>query len=187
MGYRHYLGVIDKDKLEELRKKVYKKEDLEEDQDIDSERFWELIHNCDYRYEIGDTDKEIDDELYKTQEIIVEDDDSYKIFICSQNIFVELANLFLQKTKRYFQNLIKPFEKENSFKTIKKLSDEQIVALRKILNSLDEKIIYLSGEHFYSNSKDIEISWLYEYCAFNLAHIHKTIDFEKQVVICFAE
>lgn len=187
MGYRTYLGIIDKEKLNELRNKTYVDtyyEDGSLDEFKERVQFEEIMDNCDYVYVVGETDKEINDELCKTREDLVVE--GYKMFICSQNAFKDLANLYLQKTKRYFQKLIKPFEKDGGFKIGKELNDEQVMILKKILNNIDEKIILLSGEHFNGKTKDIEISWLYEYCAFNLAHIHKMIDFEKQVVICFA-
>lgn len=192
MGYRHYLGIIDKEKLEELRNKVYV-DTYYEDGVLDEHKEWlqfdEIRDNCFYYYNLGklyfDETNEIYDELYKEEEKLIENED-IEMFICPQNIFLTLANVYLNKTKRYFQELIEPFEKDCGFKIGKELNDEQVIILKKILNNLDEKIILLSGEHFNGKTKDIEISWLYEYCAFNLAHIHKMIDFEKQVVICFA-
>lgn len=192
MGYRHYIGFINKEKLNELRNKTYV-DTYYEDGSLDESKEWvqfdEIRDNCEYYYNLGklyyDETDEVYNELYKEKEDIIKNDD-YEMFICSQKIFIEIANLYLHKTKRYFQELIEPFEKDGGFKIGKELNDEQLMILKKILNNIDEKIILLSGEHFNGKTKDIEISWLYEYCAFNLAHIHKMIDFEKQVVICFA-
>ena len=108
MGYRHCIGFIDKEKLNELRNKTYV-DKYYEDGELDAHKEWlqfeEIIDNCDYYYNLGklyfDETNEIYDELYKEKEDIIKDDD-YEMFICSQNAFKDLANLYLQKTKRYF-------------------------------------------------------------------------------------
>lgn len=192
MGYRHYIGFIDKEKLEELRNKVYV-DTYYEDGELDETKEWlqfdEIRDNCFYYYNLGklyfDETNETYDELYKEKEDIIKDED-IEMFICPQNIFLTLANVYLNKTKRYFEELIKPFKENEDFEAYKKLNKEQFISLKKMINKIEDKIFYFNRKKFCENKKDIEIDDLYEHSAFNLAHIHKMIDFEKQVVICFA-
>ena len=54
-----------------------------------------------------------------------------------------------------------------------------------MLKDINDKIYWL-GRTFDKDKKDIEICNLFEYQAFNLMHLHKTTDFSKYVVVCYA-
>jgi hypothetical protein len=127
-------------------------------------------------------------ELYKEKEDLIKDVDM-EMFICPQNIFETLANVYLKKAKTYFEDLFKPFKKElqEGKDIFESLTKEKKIAIRKILDEVNDKIYYLNiGFKYNKGKRGIDINSLYEHNAFNLMHIHKTIDFEKQVVICYA-
>lgn len=197
MGYRHYLGIIDKDKLEELRKKVYTKDnfdDFDEFNDYDYGqgfmRRCDIQKNCSYEHCIGKLyylrTNDVYDALYKDKEDLINNPD-VECFICSQDILFTLANIYLKMAQAYFKDLFEPFKKELTERKdiFEDFTDEKKANFRRILNDINDKIYWLNRS-FSEQDKNIEICDLFEYQAFNLAHIHKTIDFEKQVVICFA-
>ena len=193
MGYRHYIAIIDKDKLEELKLKVYTKDnydDFDEDYEQDFMRQCDIQDNCVYSHCVGKLyymkTNDVYDALYREKEDLINDCD-VECFICSQNIFFDLANIYLKMAQSYFKDLFEPFKKEliERKDIFEDLIDEKKVNFRKILNDINDKIYWLN-RNFDKEENDIEICDLYEYQAFNLIHIHKTIDFEKQVVICYA-
>ncbi len=188
MGYRHNIAIIDKEKLEELRNKVYVRED-KFDYKEEFKKYMEIEDNCDYSFDLGklyfDNTKDVYTELYKEKEDLVQDAD-VEMFICSQDIFFTLANVYLQKAKKYFESLFETFKHDEDNYGLNKLTKEKKTKLFELLRDLEQKIYFLNNYKFKKDEKGIEIGWLYEWQAFNLAHIHKTIDFEKQVVICYA-
>lgn len=188
MGYRHNIAIINKDKLEELRNKVYVKED-KFDYNEEFKKYIEIEDNCDYSFELGklyyDNTKDVYNELYKEKEDLVKDVD-VEMFICPQDIFFTLANVYLQKAKKYFESMFETFKHDEDYYGLNELTKEKKIKLFELLRDLEQKIYFLNNFKFEKDEKGIEIGWLYEWQAFNLAHIHKTIDFKKQVVICYA-
>ena len=98
MGYRHYIAVINKEKLEELRNKVYTRENYDnydEDLSQDFMRQWDIQDNCIYEHCIGKLyflkSDDVYNALYKDKEDLINDAD-VECFICSQDIFFE--NIF---------------------------------------------------------------------------------------------
>lgn len=193
MGYRHYIAVINKDKLEELRNKVYTKnnyEDFDEDLSQDFMRQCDIQKNCVYSHCIGKLyflkSNDVYNALYDKKEDLISDDD-VECFICSQNIFFNLANIYLKMAQSYFKDLFEPFKKEliERKDIFENLTDEKKFNLRKILYDINDKIYWLNRS-FSEQGEDIEICDLFEYEAFNLIYMHKTIDFSKYVVVCYA-
>lgn len=203
MGYRHYLGVIDKDKLEELRNKDYFlikngiKDGLPQYdkmfQKIDNDTFWKIKESCKLEFCIGklyytNTD-DIYDSLYNVcVRIIPEEIRDKEMFLPSQKIFFELANIYIQKAKNYYKKLIKPFidlSKEGEIKIdFENLDKEKQKGLYKCVENIEHNYTRLNS--FRENQKDLEISWDYELEAFNLMYFHKIFNPEKEVVICYA-
>jgi hypothetical protein len=193
MGYRHYIAIIDKEKLEELKNKVYTSEnydDYDEDLNQDFMRQCDIQNNCIYAHCVGKLyymrNNDVYDALYKERENLISDCD-VECFVCSQDIFFELANIYLKLAQLYFKDLFEPFKKEliERKDIFENLSDEKKANIKKILNDINDKRYWL-GRTFDKDKKDIEICDLFEYQAFNLMHLHKTTDFSKYVVICYA-
>ena len=193
MGYRHYIAVIDKEKLEELKNKVYTREnydDYDEDSSQDFMRQCDIQDNCIYEHCVGKLyymrNDDVYNALYKEKEDLINHCD-VECFICSQNIFFDLANIYLKLAQLYFKDLFEPFKKEllERKDIFEDLTDEKKVAIKNILKEIADKIYWLNRD-FNDNKKDISICDLFEYEAFNLMHLHKTTDFSKYVVVCYA-
>lgn len=193
MGYRHYLGIIEKDKLEKLKTKVYTKDNYDEyDEDLSQDfmRQCDIQDNCIYAHCVGKLyymrNNDVYDALYKERENLINDCD-VECFICSQNIFFDLANIYLKLAQLYYKDLFEPFkqdlaERKNIFDN---LTDEKKANFKRILYDINDKIYWLN-RCFDEKNKDISICDLFEYEAFNLIHLHKTTDFSKYVVVCYA-
>ena len=193
MGYRHYLGIIEKEKLEKLKNKVYTKDNYDEyDEDLSQDfmRECDIEKNCIYEHCVGKLyfmrNNDVYDALYKERENLINDCD-VECFVCSQNIFFDLANIYLKLAQLYFKDLLEPFKKEllERKDIFEDLTDEKKVAIKKMLNDINDKIYWLN-RNFNDSKKDISICDLFEYEAFNLIYMHKTIDFSKYVVVCYA-
>lgn len=177
MGYRHYLGIIDKQKLEELRNKKYD----------DSWNYQEEVReNCKVILELGKlyTDKETTDVLYQNCENLIKEKSDVEMFIPNQKIFIKLANVYKGKVEKYFNDIYNKINFCNL--KIKKLTDEQIKAIYTLIDDCKDKINWLEATQFCEDAKDLELTWLYEHQMFNLMHYYLITDYLKEVIVCFA-
>ena len=141
MGYRHYLGIIDKEKLEELKTKVYTKDnydEYDEDSSQDFMRKCDIENNCIYEHCIGKLYffrmNDVYDALYKDKEDLIEKCD-VECFVPQQDIFLTLANIYLKLAQLYFKELLEPFKKEliERKDVFENLTDEKKYILEKCL------------------------------------------------------
>lgn len=188
MGYRHYLYVIDKDKLEKI--KATSKPREENDFSLNYDKLCLIEENASFGYELGklyfkDTD-DITAVIYKDAEKIIDDCD-VEVFIANQKSFFELANIYLKKAQRYY-NSVYVFSRPKLFKVSRKDEDymTQKEAIGEMMRDFASKSYGLRLVEFKEYEGDISIGWSYEYNAFNLIYLHRKIDFEKQVVVCVA-
>lgn len=175
MGYRHYLGIIDKEKLEELKKQKF-------DDCFDFEK--EVQENCRAIFELGKlyTDKETTDALYENWENLLEEKSDTELFVPNQKIFLTLANVYREKVKKYYSDIIEKIGKKFDLNILK---EEQKQAIYELITDCREKINWLELQ-FKENAKDVEITWLYEHQMFNLMHYYLITNYEKEVIVCFA-
>lgn len=182
MSDYHYLGVVDKNKYNEIMNLPQQ----------DGEKTSMLMENAIFYYCLGEINNDILKEIRKNAVEIIESDD-VEYGLCTCDIFFNLANVYLKLANRYFKNLLKPFEcvcptystRVKHRISDKRLSEEQQIQLKKIFSYLETKEFW-SSIPFNKNAEDIEHSNLYEECAFNLFHLHKKIDPKNQIV-CFWE
>ena len=213
MGYRTYLGIIEKEKIEDLRKcttreeleSVYKKYNWEYSKDDDGGEiyFYFPVYELDYEilYEFGkyaDLGSDFNNslvEIFDKNNPLHEFYEEYDFSVGGEKTFLCAIENYRCKIRDYFKNLL---NNTNEFDLIEMayMSEEERKEFHYNKLKAEAKNKFdtwgMACEEFgcfpYNknpNQENLVSSWLYEYAIFELVRIYKTIDFDKYCVVYY--
>lgn len=186
MGYRHYLGIIDKETFKKIDDDFIK-------QNADEDGYWgiySIVEKCGKEIiELGKYSKEGSRLETKKQKISEDflpayntlkkhcDNHEYGFNLLTKRDLEYLIRCYKIRTVRYWKRVLGLIE--DKFDYDKKTPEE------KCKQYVQEK---LNWRTFLVNMKDpykVQDCWLYEYELFNLVHCYKMIDWDKYCLIIY--
>lgn len=179
MGYRNYVGIIDKDLLESDKKIVGTREMTGAVQFEDSfSRNKAFINDCKWRFELGNLGWELDNIIY---EIIhtnmgedLSTDDELELFVMPNDSLLRLANGFRQKVVNNCREWLGKFN-----------TDNKDAELYMDLYQFVRRQNYELSEELKGDGTDFNGAYLYEFAMVALLMKHREFNPEKEVLICF--
>lgn len=188
MGYRNYIGIIEKSKINDLmacktvedEKAVYNKYGWEYDEDSDGEVYFSNS-DLDYRedYELGKYVSLNEDVHNSLTDIFSKDSPLYckdtEFKVGDEKFLLALIENYRIEVKTYFESL-------------------QNKSLEELKDAVEDKL-FIWGEpaerrggftyNLKKNSDKIVDSWFYEYAIFELVRIYKSFNPETEVVVYY--
>lgn len=179
MGYRNYVGIIDKDLLESDKKIVGTREMTGTVQFEDSfSRNKAFINDCKWLFELGNLGWELDNIIY---EIIhtnmgedLSTDDELELFVMPNDSLLRLANGFRQKVVNNCSEWLGKFN-----------TDNKDAELYMDLYQFVRRQKYELSEELKGDGTDFNGAYLYELAMVALLMKHREFNPEKEVLICF--
>lgn len=195
MGYRHYFYKVnrsDVEKIKNLSINELKKEYGDTDGYVD-------IHELIPQKKIHEFGKLYYDDtaiqLYETgkplfnNEDVMECFDNYVPFVVGEEGLLKAIEIYRDKIKRYYKNLLVDGEEKIVPVFGFKIKDKDIKSIDKVKEHLQYKIsVWEHSEGIIDINKsneNVTHSWEYEYSIFNLIFLLKTIDWEKETILFY--
>lgn len=177
MGYRHYLGVIETEKLDKIST----------DANLDNwQRFDKITENVEKSICLGKLYFGCDDiikVLYDNIVHLLDDETDFECFICDKDVFVKLANVYRKKVEDYYKKKYEAI-KNIPINNLDKITEDERKALLEIIMDVRDKVNWLEGTKFEKGS--MYLTDLLEHEMFNYMHLQETVDFSKYSIVCFA-
>lgn len=189
MGYRNYLYIVDKKKLNKARKMsaselwelVGGKTELDEDIDtpwigdvldkLEAEEFMELGKYLDYTNEIQSFLKP----LFRNKLVHNDYNCETECMLVKPEILQKIATIFKEKAKNYYKSLLE--EKSPNILDTRP-------QLERCTEDIRIKLTWLESLDALPNNKwTISDTWLYEYEMFNILHLMRIFNPKKQALI----
>lgn len=185
MGYRNYLYIADKDKIEQI--KDMNKEELikfvgQEDEEypphfldifdkIEAEEVHEAGKYIDYYKEIEQYMKP----LFTNPEVHKYHNEENELMLADSEILQKIATIYKEKVQAHYKDLLQ----ENSSNKYDKRTQ-----LERLIDSVQSNLTWSSYLDKLDNNKySLGGGWLYEHEVFNILFLMKTIDFNKKCLI----
>jgi len=189
MGYRNYLYIADKKKLNKIRKLNAKQlwefieEEPDEEDDIHPPLFLYLESKIDMEeaFEFGkyidfyDRIKKYLKPIFKEKEVQEYYNEEYEFMLAKPEILQECATILREKVQNYYKGLLDNvprdvFDKRTHFEKLKNDAQEHL-----------EWATFLDKPS--NNKYSLGGGWLYEHEVFSLLHLMKVFNPKKQVLI----
>lgn len=191
MSYNYHLVALDKsifNKIHDLTSEQFSIYLSNVNKGEKFDNFWSVVLSRQL-YDLGGLSDEIydyimenTDELF-TQESTCEEFYDYTLKVANKNVLSEIINIYQKETQKYYQSFFKP--NVLGKKSYANMSIDDIAEDRK------KELFWMLYHHCISPTINLEenqptiltSSWDYEYAVFNLVHIFKTFDWEKDVLL----
>ena len=179
MGYRNYVGIIDKGILESNKKILGTKEITGTVQfECSFDRNKAFINDCKWRFELGNLGWEFDNIIYEIIHTNMGEDLStdaeLELFVMPNDSLLRLANGFRQKVVNTFGEWLEKFN-----------TDKKDAELYMDLYQFIRRQKYELSEELKGDGTDFSDAYLYENAMIALLMKHREFDPEKEVIICF--
>ena len=204
MGYRHYFLKIKNSMVDKIKDLSYKKlmdnfgrrEDREygyfsiHNKNLKMEEVFEFgkLYWCDTAqriYALGKplfTNKETQEEFY-----------DYNPYVVGKEAVIEAINIYIGKIRKnidmdtlsYNELLEKGYDKKDLANYGRKENETVDEQRNRLLESIAEEAIWINSDYFIDLEKPHSLtgSWAYKHTVFNLIHLLKTINWEKESLI----
>lgn len=202
MGYRHYFYKVKKEDVDKV-KNLSLKEVCENFSKKDEYCEWVSIYDVieqECIFEFGklywdDTVERINatgTRLFNDNEVIdyFADND---FFVVGKAGIEKAIEIYIEKINTWLQSLLNE-ERQAIYKNNRKLALKDLkpedVNMAEVISSIRSKVFEWNNDwrsvvNLDLNSSDITDSYFYEYQIFNLVHIYKTMDWEKDTILFY--
>ena len=192
MGYRNYIGYINKEEYNKIKDKTkqelneyYRNEDWFEVYE-DEEPYIPCYKLVECLYEFGKYVEFGDEKYYspfftdeKTQEYMTEEHD---FFIVNKDFLKHIINHYKEKIQTFYKGMLLPEEYKN--KEFKDIPEEYLIKWHDHIRFNSSEWIELNTFHL-EKGDEITTSWKYEYSIFELVRIYKHFDWENNIVVYY--
>lgn len=179
MGYRNYIGVISKDKYNQLKDLTIDELTDQKGDDVDVydlvERLYNFGSGCRFNHP-----KESLKPFFAREETQGHLESDAELKLTGKDFLEHVINWYTKEVKDYYLELISGIDSND--KTT--WTDEKFAFLFK--NVQNKALEWNSvGTYDLNDGPEITNSWSYEYVVFELVRIYKSFDWEKNVLVYY--